>query len=169
LAEFLPIGKRFNPYRDAVSILDEWFRAHADERALKDKLTISGLSSPLKAERRAELAQKLAGVPGVRFETELRIGRERNNASKDQTWSLNGERLDSSGLRRQLVLQILHYAVLDGSNSFRLFLVEARRDFQCAKSLEFSVTSVAPACAASSAISRSRKWRTKSFRRSCRA
>ncbi len=85
LAEFVPVEKKFYPYRHAVSILDEWFRAHADERALNDKLTISGLSSPLKAEKRAELAQKLAGVADVHFETELRIGRERNNASKQQT------------------------------------------------------------------------------------
>ena len=65
---------------------------------LKDKLTISGLSSPLKAEKRAELAQKLAGVADIHFETELKIGRVRNNASKEQTsetWSLNDERLDS--------------------------------------------------------------------------
>jgi len=85
LAEFVPVEKKFYPYRHAVSILDEWFRAHADERALNDNLTISGLSSPLKAEKRAELAQKLAGVADVHFETELRIGRERNNASKQQT------------------------------------------------------------------------------------
>jgi hypothetical protein len=74
-AEFVPVEKKFYPYRDAVSILDEWFCAHADEKALKDKLTISGLSSPLKAEKRAELARKLAGVADVHFETELRIGR----------------------------------------------------------------------------------------------
>jgi hypothetical protein len=85
LAEFVPVEKKFYPYRHAVSILDEWFRAHADERALNDKLTISGLSSPLKAEKRAELAQKLAGVADVHFETELRIGRVKNNASKEQT------------------------------------------------------------------------------------
>jgi hypothetical protein len=85
LAEFVPVEKKFYPYRDAVSILDEWFRTHADEGALKDKLTISGLSSPLKAEKRSELAQKLAGVADVHFETELRIGRVKNNASKEQT------------------------------------------------------------------------------------
>jgi hypothetical protein len=66
-------------------ILDEWFRAHSDEQGLRDKLTVSGLSSALKAEKRAELTQKLAGVADVHFETELRIGRVRNNASKPQT------------------------------------------------------------------------------------
>jgi hypothetical protein len=85
VAEFVPVEKKFYPYRDAVSILDEWFSAHSDEQGLRDKLTVSGLSSALKAEKRAELARKLAGIADVHFETELRIGRERNNASKQQT------------------------------------------------------------------------------------
>ena len=85
LAEFVPVEKKFYPYRDAVSILDEWFSAHSDEQGLRDKLTVSGLSSALKAEKRAELAQKLAGVADVHFETELRIGRERNNGGKKHT------------------------------------------------------------------------------------
>ena len=59
LAEFVPVEKKFYPYRDAVSILDEWFSAHSEEQGLRDKLTVSGLSSALKAEKRAELAQKL--------------------------------------------------------------------------------------------------------------
>jgi len=74
LAEFVPVEKKFYPYRDAVSILDEWFRAHSDEQGLRDKLTVSGLSSALTAEKRAELAQKLAGIADIHFETELRIG-----------------------------------------------------------------------------------------------
>jgi PD-(D/E)XK nuclease superfamily len=85
LAEFVPVEKKFYPYRDAVSILDGWFSAHPDEQGLRDRLTVSGLSSALKAEKRAELGQKLAGVADVHFETELRIGRVRNNASKYQT------------------------------------------------------------------------------------
>jgi hypothetical protein len=90
LAEFVPVEKKFYPYRDAVSILDEWFSAHSDEQGLRDKLTVSGLSSALKAQKRAELAQQLAGIADVHCETELRIGRERNNASKEQT-PPNGE------------------------------------------------------------------------------
>ena len=31
--------RSFYPYRDAVSILDEWFSAHSDEQGLRDKLT----------------------------------------------------------------------------------------------------------------------------------
>ena len=76
VAGFVPTEKRFYPYQDGVSILDEWFTAHPDERALREKLTVSGLSSALKAEKRSELAQKLAVIVDVRVETELRIGRE---------------------------------------------------------------------------------------------
>jgi hypothetical protein len=74
LADFVPVEKKFYPYRDAVSILDEWFKTHPEERPLRDKLTISGLSSGLKAEKRAELAQCLAGVVDLHVETDLKIG-----------------------------------------------------------------------------------------------
>jgi hypothetical protein len=76
VAGFVPIEKRFYPYQDGVSILDEWFTIHPDERALREKLTISGLSSAIKAEKRTELAHRLAEIADVRVETELRIGRE---------------------------------------------------------------------------------------------
>jgi hypothetical protein len=83
-ADFLPVEKRFYPYRDAGAILDQWFRLHPEERGLQEKLTISGLSSALKAEKRAELAEKLADVVDVRFDTDLRIGRGEKNGSKER-------------------------------------------------------------------------------------
>jgi len=76
-ADFAPVEKRFYPYGEATTVLDEWFRAHPEDRVLRDRLTISGLSSALKAQKRAELAENLACVAEVRFETELRLGRER--------------------------------------------------------------------------------------------
>ena len=79
VAGFVPIEKRFYPYDDGVPILDEWFRTHPDERGLRDKLTISGLSPALKAVKRAVLSQKLSTVVDVRVETELRIGRTGRN------------------------------------------------------------------------------------------
>lgn len=82
IADFRPMEKKFYPYGEAVSILDEWFKTHPSERGLRDKLTISGLSSPLKAEKRAELAQKLATIVDVRVDTELNIGREGKNGRK---------------------------------------------------------------------------------------
>jgi len=84
LAEFVPVEKKFYLYRDAVAILDQWFGAHPDEQGLRDKLTISGLSSALKAEKRAELARTLADTADVRVETGLKIGREGKNGSKEQ-------------------------------------------------------------------------------------
>ncbi|HLG99297.1 MAG TPA: PD-(D/E)XK nuclease family protein [Bryobacteraceae bacterium] len=79
VADFVPVEKKFYPYHDAMAILDEWFRAHSDDQGLRDKLTISGLSSALKAEKRAELAQRLTKIADVRVDTELRIGREGND------------------------------------------------------------------------------------------
>jgi hypothetical protein len=84
IAGFVPTEKRFYPYQDSASILDEWFTAHPDERALREKLTISGLSSAIKAEKRAELARRLAEITDVRVETELKIGREARNGGKER-------------------------------------------------------------------------------------
>jgi PD-(D/E)XK nuclease superfamily len=82
-ASFMPTEKKFFPYNGAIPILDEWFKAHPDERALQDKLTVSGLSAALKAEKRAELLQRLSTVVDLRVETELRIGRGGRNGSKE--------------------------------------------------------------------------------------
>jgi len=84
VADFVPTEKKFYPYRDAVSILEEWFRTHPGERGLRDKLTISGLSTTLKAEKRSDLARRLGTVADVRVETELRIGRGGKNGSKER-------------------------------------------------------------------------------------
>jgi hypothetical protein len=84
LADFAPVEKKFYPYCDAVPILDEWFTTHPEERGLRDKSTISGLSSAIKAEKRADLAQTLAGVADLHVETELRIGRA-TNGSKERS------------------------------------------------------------------------------------
>ncbi len=88
LADFVPVEKKFYPYRDAVAILDEWFRAHADDRNLREKLTVSGLSSALKAEKRAEMAQKLAAIADVRVDTELKIGRLTEANLMGTEWSI---------------------------------------------------------------------------------
>jgi hypothetical protein len=82
LAEFVPVEKKFYPYRDAVSILEKWFGTHPDEQGLREKLTVSGLSSPLKAEKRSELARKLATIADMRVETDLRIGRKGKDEPK---------------------------------------------------------------------------------------
>lgn len=75
VAGFARVEKKFYAYRNAASVLNEWFTSHPEDQALRENLTISGLSSALKAEKRAELAQKLAGIVDLHVETELRIGR----------------------------------------------------------------------------------------------
>jgi hypothetical protein len=84
VAEFVLTEKRFYPYSDAITILHEWFTTHPEETNLRDKLTISGLSQALRAEKREELAQKLAPILNVRIDTELRIGREQSTTPRDR-------------------------------------------------------------------------------------
>lgn len=84
LADFVPTEKKSYPYQGAVSILAERFSAHPDEKDLRNKLTISGLSSALKAEKRSELAKKLASVVDVHVETDLRIGRGGKNGNREK-------------------------------------------------------------------------------------
>lgn len=84
LAGFLPVEKSFYPYRDAITVLDEWFTTHPEEANLQDKLTISGLSQALRAGKREELGRKLAEIVEVRIDTELRIGRGAKNDTKER-------------------------------------------------------------------------------------
>ena len=82
MADFVPVEKKFYPYRDAASILDDWFKTHPEEGALRDKLTISGLSSALKAQKRSGLAQELDGIVDLHVETELKIERARTSTKE---------------------------------------------------------------------------------------
>src|SRR6516165_3850806 len=65
--------------------------------------------------------------------------------------------------RSQLCERQVTCIAYNGLKTFRLFRAEANNDLQRAKSPTFSVTSVAPARTASTAISKSRKWRTNSI------
>jgi hypothetical protein len=75
IADFVPVEKKFYPYEEATLVLDEWLQAHPEDKEFAKRLTVSGLSSPLKAEKRAELAIKLGEVADIRVDTELKIGR----------------------------------------------------------------------------------------------
>jgi PD-(D/E)XK nuclease superfamily len=100
VADFVPIEKRFYPYQDGVPILHEWFTTHPDEGSLQEKLMISGISSAIKAKRRAELARRLAEIADVRVETELRVGRTGANGgsrSRDHDCSQPPPRIWTSG------------------------------------------------------------------------
>jgi len=75
VADFVPVEKKFYPLDGATAVLHEWLKTHPEDSNLLSQLTVSGLSSPLKARKRAELAGKLCEVADVRVNTELRIGR----------------------------------------------------------------------------------------------
>jgi len=75
IADFVPLEKKFYPYGEATLVLDEWLRAHPEDKTFVNKLTVSGLSSPLKAEKRSELAGMLGEVAEIRVDTELKVGR----------------------------------------------------------------------------------------------
>jgi hypothetical protein len=77
-ADFVPVEKKFYPYEQAGSALDEWLRTHPEDKEFAKGLTVSGLSSPLKAKKRAELAAKLGEVAETRVNTELKVGRTKD-------------------------------------------------------------------------------------------
>lgn len=73
-ARFVPVEKRFYPYRETLPILEQWQDEHPDDQTLLTNLTVSGLAALLKADKRQSLATELAGVADVRVDTELKIG-----------------------------------------------------------------------------------------------
>lgn len=74
VARFAPVEKKFYPYAEAAPIIDQWLKVHHEDQTLLASLTISGLSSPLKSEKRHELAAELASIVDVRMDTELKVG-----------------------------------------------------------------------------------------------
>jgi hypothetical protein len=84
VADFVPVEKKFYPYEDAALILDHWLQAHPEDRGLAKLLTVSGLSWALKAQKRAELAEKLSEVAEIRVDTELKVGRPKENGKQEE-------------------------------------------------------------------------------------
>lgn len=84
VADFVPVEKKFYPYREVAPVLDEWLRANPEDRGFAKKLTVSGLSSPLRAQKRSELAEKLSEVVEIRVDTELKVGRAKENGTQEK-------------------------------------------------------------------------------------
>jgi hypothetical protein len=80
VADFVPVEKKFHPYAEAAPVLDDWLKAHPEDSWFVKRLTVSGLSSPLKAQKRSELADKLSQVAEIRVDTELKVGRVKEQA-----------------------------------------------------------------------------------------
>ena len=82
VADFVPVEKKYYPYEEASAVLEEWRRNHPDDGAFVSKLTISGLSSPLKAKKRNELAARLVGLADTRVDTEIKVGRVQEHGAE---------------------------------------------------------------------------------------
>lgn len=77
-ADFMPVEKKFYPYGETARVLDEWLTTHPEDTEFTKRLTVSGLSSPLKAKKRNELAAKMSELAEIRVETELKVGRAKD-------------------------------------------------------------------------------------------
>lgn len=84
LADFVSVERKFYPFEGARAVLDEWRRAHPEDRAFVNRLTVSGLSSPLKAKKRSALAAQFADLADIRVEAELRMGRAKVENDHDE-------------------------------------------------------------------------------------
>jgi hypothetical protein len=74
-AEFRRQDRKSFPLGASFVILNRWFEAHPGDRDLSEKLTVSGLSSPLKAQKRAVLKTAMEEVAQINVITRLTIGR----------------------------------------------------------------------------------------------
>lgn len=73
-AEFRPKTIRSYPIAQTLPILNSWRQSHPGDGYMIDGLCVSGLSSPLKARKREQLAQQLSAVAEVRCQTDFRVG-----------------------------------------------------------------------------------------------
>ena len=74
-AEFRKQDKRSYPLAKAFAVLNRWLEVHPADRDLSEKLTISGLSAPLKTKKRAALSEAMANVCEVNTITKFTVGR----------------------------------------------------------------------------------------------
>ncbi len=84
IADFVSVQKKSYPYEGTAPVLDEWLEMHPEDKGFAKRLTVSGLSLPLKAEKRSELVEKLGEVADIRVDTELKIGRPKENGKKER-------------------------------------------------------------------------------------
>lgn len=75
VAEFVKVQKRSYPLGQTNEILGRWMEETPGDRHFTTSLTVSGLSSPLGAKKRAALAEQLAAVARVTTQTKFAIGK----------------------------------------------------------------------------------------------
>ena len=74
IAQFVEQERKSYPLDKATDVLSDWIESHPKDSVLVTKLTVSGLSSPLKAEKYAALAKSLIQIADVKKITKMSIG-----------------------------------------------------------------------------------------------
>jgi hypothetical protein len=74
-AEFVKQDRKSYPLENAFNAISDWVKRTPKDVVLLSTLTVSGLSSPLKAQKRAELNTELQAISQVKTITKLRVGR----------------------------------------------------------------------------------------------
>lgn len=74
-AEFAPQTRKSYPLAETSAAIADWMNMHPADAEFTERLTVSGLSSPLKAKKREELKARLEEVAETRCVTKLRIGK----------------------------------------------------------------------------------------------
>jgi hypothetical protein len=74
-AGFVKQERRSFPMAETMGYLHGWFEAHPEDSDLKAKLTISGLTTPLKTKKREKLREILDDVKVVNTLTRFKVGR----------------------------------------------------------------------------------------------
>ena len=74
IAEFRRQERKSYPLAKTYQVLEAWGTAHPKDNELFDSLTVSGLSSPLKAKKRAPLNDALVQIANVKIQTRFHVG-----------------------------------------------------------------------------------------------
>lgn len=73
-ADFRPKMMHSYPLGKALPVLQEWRASHPGDGYMIEGLTVGGLSSPLKAKKREQLAVRMGAICEERCQTELKVG-----------------------------------------------------------------------------------------------
>jgi PD-(D/E)XK nuclease superfamily len=74
VAQFVKAERKSYPLLTTEEILSAWVKANPKDAAMVAKLSVSGLSSPLKAQKRDKLAAELVQIAEVKTLTKMSIG-----------------------------------------------------------------------------------------------
>jgi len=107
--------KRFYPYQDGVSILDEWFATHPDERPC-EKSSRFLVSLPRSSRKARRTCAKAGRDRDVRVETELKIGRKQGMAVRSEGHENSDADFENFRSHQKTVLDLDRFNFVRGTN-----------------------------------------------------